>query len=140
MWVSVLWKNAEEAQHARTFMLTHGAKYQDLVPAKELLQPAWNSTGNWAYCMRTDDKKLIKLYFEKDFKSSLSGVLPNTTYLAYWFDPRTGAWSKAGSTGTLVSDASGTLLLPKALPTVEDWGLSLSTEKPRVALATKRLS
>lgn len=135
MWVSVLWENAKEAQHARTFMFTHGASYQNLVPAKELLSPAWNSTRHWAYCMRTGDKKLIKLYFEKDPKTSLSGVLPNTTYLAYWFNPRTGVWSEAGADGRLTSDATGTLLLPQTLPTAEDWALSLSTEKPAVALA-----
>ena len=128
MWVSVLWKNAEETQHARTFMLTHGAKYQDLAPHKELLSPAWNSTSNWSYCMRTHDQRLFKLYFERNaVPVNLTGVLPNTTYKAHWFNPRTGAWINVGS-GTLASDAQGQLVLPACPTAAEDWGLSLSTE------------
>jgi hypothetical protein len=130
MWVSVLWDNANETQYAKTFMITHGARYQELVPHKEFLSPAWNSSYYWAYCMRTDDKKLFKLYFEKDLKSKLSGALPNTSYFAQWFNPRTGKWSKAGTDGTISSDENGVIALPLALPSSEDWGLSLSTDKP----------
>jgi hypothetical protein len=135
MWKSVLWENANEAQYAKSFMMTHGAKYQDLVPQKELLSPAWNEKWNgnrncyWAYCMRTDDKKLFKLYFEKDLKRSISGALPNSNYHAKWFNPRTGEWSPAGINGMLLSDEKGIINLPLAMPTKEDWGLSLSIDE-----------
>jgi len=129
MWVSVLWNNANETQYAKTFMMTHGAKYQHLVPHKEVLSPAWNSSNYWAYCMRTDDKKLFKLYFEKDLKSKISGALPNTSYKAHWFNPRTGEWSSAGMNGTLLSDEKGVIELPLAMPSAEDWGLSLSVDE-----------
>ena len=127
MWVSVLWSNAKETQHARTFMLTHGDKYQHLVPRKELLSPAWNSTKHWAYCMRTDDQTLFKLYFEKGGKESVSGALPNASYTAQWFHPRTGEWRKAG-TGALTADAQGRLTLPGCPTSEDDWGLSLSRD------------
>jgi len=127
MWVSVLWTNANETQHARTFMLTHGARYQDLVPHKELLSPAWNSTKHWAYCLRTDDRTLFKLYFERDGKESLSGALPDAAYTARWFNPRTGAWTNAGP-GTLIANAHGQIKLP-AFPTAnEDWAMSLAKD------------
>ena len=125
MWVSVTWNSANQAQHAGTFMLTHGNKYWDLVPHKELLSPAWNSTPYWAYCMRTDDKRLFKLYFEKnDARTDLSGALPNTAYKAQWLNPRTGAWTNVGDSGTLTSNADGVISIPPC-PSAEDWCLSL---------------
>lgn len=128
MWVSVLWNNANDTRHAKTFMMTHGAKYFDLVPHHESFAPKWNSTSNWAYCMRTDDKKMFKLYFEKDLKNSITGALPDTEYFAYWFNPRTGLWNKANANGKIKADEKGNIHLPLALPTMEDWGLSLSVE------------
>ena len=128
MWVSVTWNAASQAQHAGTFMLTHGNKYWDLLPHKELLSPAWNSTPYWAYCMRTDDKQLFKLYFEKNAaRTDLSGALPNTAYKAQWFNPRTGTWTNVGDSGTVKSGDDGVIPLP-ACPSTEDWCLSLSTE------------
>ena len=127
MWKSVLWNSANETQYAKTFMMTHGAKYQDLIPHKELLSPAWNSTDNWAFCMRTDDKQLFKLYFEKDQKENVSGALPNTKYQAQWFNPRTGEWSNAGLKGILSSDENGIIVLQPAPTSTDDWALSLST-------------
>jgi hypothetical protein len=129
MWVAVKWQSANEVQFASKFMMTHGAKYQDLVPHRELLSVF--KTGNWAvegwaFLMRTDDKQLFKLYFQKRAAHpDLSGALPNTAYKAQWLDPRTGAWSNAGN-GTLMSDAQGRIVLP-AFPTDDDWALSLST-------------
>jgi len=129
MWEAVKWQSANEVQFASKFLMTHGAKYQDLAPHPELLSVS--KTGNWptegwAFLMRTDDKQLFKLYFQrKAAHSDLSGALPNTAYKAQWFDPRTGAWSKAGD-GTLTSDAQGRIALPVCPTSADDWGLSLS--------------
>ena len=111
------------------------------MPHRELLSvfktgtdPAWvgfRETGNapqerWAYCMRTDDKRHFKVYFERNAtRPDLSGALPNAVYQAKWFDPRTGAWNKAGD-GTLTSDAQGKIALPACPTSADDWGLSLS--------------
>lgn len=131
MWESITWKSAGEVHLAKEFMMTHGTKYQDLVPHRDLLSVSktgdWPTEG-WAFLMRTDDKKLFKLYFQKRAAhSDLSGALANSQYKAQWFDPRSGSWSDAGS-GTLSSDSSGRIALPQH-PTgssEDDWALSLS--------------
>jgi hypothetical protein len=131
MWVSIKWQSANEVQLVPKFLMTAGAKYQDLAPHPELLSVSktgdWPTEG-WAFLMRTDDKQLFKLYFEqRAAHPDLSGALPNTSYKAQWFDPRTGAWSNAGD-GTLTADSQGRIILP-AFPTADgDWALSLSTK------------
>ena len=132
IWAAVKWQSADEVRHAREFIMTHGAKYQDFVPRRELLSVFKTGTSGsegWAYCLRTEDRKLFKLYFEKDAaRPELSGALPNALYQAEWFDPRTGAWSKVGNgNGKLTSDAHGRIALPACPVTADDWGLSLST-------------
>jgi hypothetical protein len=130
MWGAVTWQSAKEVQFAPKFMMTHGAKYQDLAPHPELLSVC--KTGNWAvagwaFLMRTDDKQLFKVYFQqKAAHADISGALPNTAYRAQWLDPRTGAWINTGS-GTLTSDAQGRLAIPPFPTAGDDWALSLST-------------
>jgi hypothetical protein len=78
--------------------------------------------------MRTDDRQLFKIYFQKGAAHpDLSGALPNTAYKAQWLDPRTGAWSNAGN-GTLTSDAQGRIVLPPFFTSSDDWALSLATK------------
>jgi hypothetical protein len=136
MWVSIKWESALDLVRARAFIMTHGARYQDLVPHRELLS-VFKTGGDptsdrdqrqqgWAYCMRTDDQTLFKLYFERNVtRPDLSGALPNTAYKAQWFDPRTGAWSNVGD-GSLTSDGQGRIVLPACPTSEDDWGMSLS--------------
>jgi hypothetical protein len=130
MWQSSTWKSSGETQFAAKFLMTHGAKYQDLAPHPEFLSVSktgdWPTSG-WAFLLRTEDKQLFKVYFQrKAAHPDISGALPNTSYKAQWFDPRTGAWSNAGS-GTLKADAQGRIAIP-AFPTADDdWALSLSS-------------
>jgi hypothetical protein len=142
MWVSIKWQSANQLRFARDFLMADGTNYQDLVPHRELLSvfktgndPAWVGSGaariapqeKWAYCMRTDDKKHFKMYFERSAsRPDLSGALPKSVYKARWFDPRAGAWSSAGE-GTLTSDTQGKIVLPACPTSADDWGLSLST-------------
>jgi hypothetical protein len=131
MWVPVKWQSANEAQFAPKFLMTHGARYQDLVPHRELLSVFktghWAVEG-WAFLMRTDDKQLFKVYFEKGAAHpDISGARPGTAYQAQWFDPRTGDWTNAGS-GTLTSDAQGRIVLPPYPTPGDDWALSLSVK------------
>jgi hypothetical protein len=131
MWEAVMWKSANEPQYAARFMLASGARYQELEPHPELLLVAktgeWPTEG-WSFLMRTADRRMFKLYFQRKAASAnLSGALPNTAYKAQWFDPRTGAWSNAAN-GSLRSDSQGRIRIP-ALPTPdEDWALSLSSD------------
>jgi hypothetical protein len=131
MWVAIKWRSADEVRLARDFLMTPAGRYQDLVPHPEFLSVSKTGSAQqegWAYCMRTEDKKLFKLYFEKNAaRSDLSGALPHAEYKAQWFDPRTGAWSNVGN-GILTADAQGRIVLPACPTSADDWGLSLSRD------------
>lgn len=141
MWVSIKWQSANDVPLAGRFLMTGGIRLQNLVPHRELLSVSktgvdakfshYSRTGKvlqegWAYCMRTNDKRHFKIYFERNVtRPGLSGALPDTVYKAEWFDPRTGGWSKAGD-GTLRSDPQGRIVLPGCPANSDDWGLSLA--------------
>jgi hypothetical protein len=143
MWVSIKWQSANEAALAGRFLMTDGVELQDLAPHRELLSVSrsgadvkfshWSRTANvlqegWAYCLRTEDKRHFKIYFErKAARPDLSGAVPDAAYRAAWFDPRTGAWSKAGG-GTLRADPQGRIALPDCPTHSDDWCLSLSRD------------
>jgi hypothetical protein len=132
IWDVMQWESGAQMCHLARFVLSEGRKYQELVPHAELIQP--NRSGpekdfvGWAWCARTDDKRLFLLYFEKDCpQATLSGANGNGRYEATWFNPRTGEWMKVA---TSEADANGTLCLP-AFPDGEtksriDWALKLS--------------
>jgi len=138
IWEAIQWPAGAQMQHLRTFVVSEGRKYQDLVPSVDLLTP--NRSGEemgyvgWAYCARTEAKDFFLLYFEKDCpKATLSGAVPRASYAAQWFNPRTGEWIKAGS-GTLTADDSGRIVLPSfpadATTSTTDWGLKLAVITP----------
>jgi hypothetical protein len=132
IWEVIKWKSADQMGHLRTFVLSEGRKYQQLVPSVDLVQP--NRSGKdkscigWAYCARTAEKDLFLLYFEKDCpRATLSGARSNARYRASWFDPRTGDWTAAG---VLVADNEGRITLsdfPGGLTKSDtDWALKLT--------------
>ncbi|MDB4983444.1 MAG: hypothetical protein JWM82_4196, partial [Myxococcales bacterium] len=136
-WVTLGYTFTTQARHLAELVLSEGARYQDLLLASVDLSAAKNpafpvaSLDGWAHMMRTADKKLALLYFERAaLTQTISNMLPATSYKAQWFDPRTGQWSNAGS-GTLVSDAGGKLVLPAypngaaGAPASTDWALKL---------------
>jgi hypothetical protein len=141
MWEAITWQSANEVRLVPAFLMADRVDYRKLVPHRELLsvfksgpsgaKANWQNQKNllqegWSYCMRTDDQRFFKLYFERNaLPTTLSEALPQTTYKARWFDPRTGAWSKAGE-GTLTSNESGTITLPACPTSADDWGLSLA--------------
>ena len=133
IWDAIQWPAGTQLPHLRTFAMSEGPKYQDLVPHIELVSPNKSSgdegwTG-WAYCARTDAKDLCLLYFEKSCpRATVSRLRPNAEYAAKWFDPRTGEWSDCGS-GRLKADADGKIALP-GFPgggeaSENDWALKL---------------
>jgi hypothetical protein len=131
MWQAFQWSSANQMQHLKTFALCEGRRYQDLVPDANLVSPSETHLTKgflgWAYCARTPDKSFFLAYFEKDCpdRSMIRGALPQTTYQAEWFDPRTGHWSKAGN-GTVKANVWGWIVLPD-FPSNDDWGLKLTT-------------
>jgi len=137
IWEVIKWRSADQMRHLRTFILSEGRRYQQLVPSAEMIQP--NRTGEekscvgWAYCARTAEKDFFGLYFEKDCpKASLSGALPRSKYKALWFNPRTGDWMGAS---VLSADSTGKIILPnfpdKSTRSNIDWGLKLTLRDTR---------
>ena len=131
IWDVLLWRSGAQMQHLARFILSEGRRYQGLVPCRELVNP--NRSGpekdfvGWAYCARTDDKRLFLIYFEKDCpQATVSGATAAGRYEATWFDPRTGEWISAG---VLEADNHGTIHLP-AFPNGSqkarvDWAMRL---------------
>jgi len=129
MWDAFQWNSAAQMQHLRTFAMSIGKRYQELVPIADLVSPHktadLRSYEGWAYCARTPDKQIFLAYFEKGCpRSEIRGAKLNSTYRAEWYDPRKGTWQNVGR-GTLRSSMIGIISLP-AFPADADWGLRLT--------------
>ena len=131
IWDVIKWHSADQMRHLRTFIMSEGINYRNLVPSENLLMP--NRSGEaksclgWAYCARTDAKDLFLLYFEKDCpKANLSGAKSKGEYSARWFNPRIGIWRDAG---VLVADSAGLIDLPifpgNFSKSRDDWAMKL---------------
>jgi hypothetical protein len=125
-WEALGWRSGDQMRHLRTFALSEGPRYQDLVPDADLVTP--NKTGPtegnraWAYCAATPDMSLVMVYLEADCPPATVRCLRyGGVYEATWFDPRTGAWHAAG---TLRADASCSARLPEP-PGKGDWALKM---------------
>ena len=128
MWEAFGWNSGAQMRHLRTFALSGGVRYRDLIPEPEIVTP--NKSGpargyrGWAFAARTREKDFVLAYFEEDCPRAVVRALRlNASYRARWFDPRTGEWRAAGS-GVLTADAVGRIPLPE-FPAAGDWGLSL---------------
>ena len=133
MWDAFQWPSGAQMQYLRSFALSIGRRYQDLVPLSDLVSP--NKTEirlgyeGWAYCARTDDKQFFLVYFEKGCpKSQIRGARLNSRYRAQWFNPRNGIWQDAGN-GFVFANKIGIIALPE-FPGDADWGLRLVYEGP----------
>ena len=136
MWDAFQWRSGSQMQYLRTFALSIGKRYQELVPEADLVMPHQTHTlrsyEEWAYAARTPDREIFLAYFEKGCpRSQIRGAKVNSTYRAEWFDPRTGTWSDAGS-GTINSNQIGIMTLPE-FPSDIDWGLRLTYQGPAPA-------
>ncbi|HTF19575.1 MAG TPA: DUF5060 domain-containing protein [Chryseolinea sp.] len=134
MWDAFTWKSGAEMRHLKTFAMSIGKLYQELVPNADLVSP--NKTNDilsfvgWAYCARTPDKNIFLAYFEPEcLQSQIRGARLNGVYKAQWFDPRNGTWMPAFG-GKLSSNSTGVIRLP-SLPDKQDWGLQLIYEGPQ---------
>lgn len=124
-------------RHLKAFVLSEGARYQELIPADDLLTP--NRSGKpdglagWAYCAATGDRALVLAYFEKGCPAAaIRGFRPGCSYRMQWFDPRTGTWLAAGEGGVSEADAQGCIGLPSfpggGTLSSEDWALKLTAQ------------
>jgi hypothetical protein len=133
MWDAFQWNSAAQMQYLRTFALSIGKRYQELVPIADLVSP--NKTAvvlgyeGWAYCARTPDKEVFLAYFEKGCpRSQIRGTRLSSLYRAQWFDPRNGTWLDVGN-GSVRSSIIGIVRLPD-FPADLDWGLRLTYAGP----------
>ena len=132
MWEAFLWNSASQMQYLAEFAFSEGTRYRELVPDANLISP--NSTPQtkgyvgWAYGARTPQKDLFLAYFEQGCPSGslVRGAIPNASYRASWFDPRSGKWTQAGQ-GVLKANIWGWLEVPE-FPSDDDWGLKLTLE------------
>ena len=135
MWDAFRWNSANMLRHLPTFALSQGNSYQSLVPDAELVEPSrtYNVRGytGWAYCARTPQKDFFLAYYEKDCPNgTIRGALPQQTYRADWFDPRTGKWIPVVEEGTLTSSRFGKIAIPRP-PSADDWGLRLALKEKK---------
>ncbi|MHC4113286.1 MAG: apiosidase-like domain-containing protein [Planctomycetota bacterium] len=137
IWDVIKWQSAAQMQHLRTFILSEGSRYRELIPSANLLSPnrvgKANSCIGWAYCLRAPEKDFFLLYFEKDCPAAtLSGARPKARYGTRWFNPRTGKWLDKK---VLVAEAEGNITLPHfpgdLAQSNTDWGLKLKSVSAR---------
>ena len=137
IWDVIKWRSADQMRHLRTFIMSEGGRYRNLVPSANLIKP--NRSGKakscigWSYCARTPEKDLFVLYFEKDCpKANLSGAILRGKYKAVWFNPRTGIWRDAG---VLSANSAGVIDLPSfpgnSTRSREDWAMKLTLTDAR---------
>ena len=88
-------------QHLRSFVLSEGARYQQLTLASQDIGPRSiadslaDGLDGWSFLMRTAARDFALAYFEnRAMRPRLAGFTPRTNYLWRWFDPRTGEWSR----------------------------------------------
>ncbi len=116
IWTALRYESGAQMQHLRTFVLSEGARYQELAPASQDLQPRSipdslaDGLDGWSFLMRNAARDFALAYFEtRALRAQLKGFKPGGRYRWSWFDPRTGSWSKPIS---LTADGSGTLATP----------------------------
>ena len=138
IWEVIQWSSADQMRHLKTFVLSEGRQYQDLVPSTELLSP--NRSGDaksldgWAYCAATASRNIVLLYFEQDCpQAALSGLPAGRDYQVHWYDPRTGRWLDADHSSKMITVApDGKIRLP-VFPggkgkSDTDWALKLQRQ------------
>ncbi|MCG6924338.1 MAG: DUF4038 domain-containing protein [Acidobacteria bacterium] len=134
IWEALRFASGAQMRHLGLFVLSEGARYQDLLLASEDLQPrrtpgaSADGLDGWGFLMRTAGRDLALLYFEHDAtRPHLSGFAPGARYRWTWFDPREGRWGEAVE---LTSDDAGVLRAP-AFPdgaprAANDWAAKLT--------------
>ncbi len=137
-WESLKWPSGAQMQHCRTFLLSEGKSYRELVPDAACVTPSRSGDTDtylgWAYCARTESRDLLFLYFEEECPHATVGELPpEAEYHGAWFDPRKGVWLPE-EVGALRVDRGGELTLPPypggARSAADDWALVLSLGRP----------
>jgi hypothetical protein len=133
IWEALKYASGGQMGHLRAFVLSEGARYQDLRLASDAIHPRAAQGANddgldgWSYMMRTVEGDFALLYFENGAAAAqLRDFEAGARYLWTWFDPRTGAWS---APVVLSADRRGVLARPD-LPArgpagADDWAAKI---------------
>src|SRR6188768_2336723 len=115
-WTALNYTSGAQMQYLRDFVMSEGARYQQLTLASNDLDPRSipnalaDGLDGWTFLMRTADKDFALVYFEqKALTARMKGFTPGARYSWTWFDPRSGKWGRAV---TLKADTAGTLTAP----------------------------
>ena len=133
IWDALRYQSGAQMQHLQRFVLSEGARYQQLAPASADVRPRAapgaidDGLDGWAFMMRTADRAFALLYFEHQaVRPSIAGLTPGTRYRWTWFDPREGTW---GDGLVLATDEGGLVKAPVFPDGTErasrDWGARL---------------
>jgi hypothetical protein len=116
IWTALRYESGAQMRHLVAFVLSEGARYQDLEPASDDLDPRSipdalaDGLDGWSFLARTPARDFALAYFEnKALRPKLRGFTPGSNYHWGWFDPRTGAWSRAR---VVRADANGVIEAP----------------------------
>jgi uncharacterized protein DUF4038/uncharacterized protein DUF5060 len=116
IWTALRYQSGAQMQHLRSFVLSEGARYQELTLASNDLEPRAipgalaDGLDGWSFLMRTPARDFALAYFENRARTPrLRGFTPQANYRWSWFDPRTGQWRDGGS---IRADAAGVLAAP----------------------------
>ncbi|MDF3019610.1 MAG: hypothetical protein K0Q92_913 [Steroidobacteraceae bacterium] len=117
IWTALRYESGAQMRHLKTFVLSEGARYQELTLASQDLEPRSipnalaDGLDGWSFLMRTPGKDFALLYFENSaLATRLRGFKPGSNYQWTWFDPRGGQWSaplrvRADGSGVIASPA-----------------------------------
>ncbi len=116
IWTALRYESGAQMQHLRTFVLSEGARYQELGLAAQDLEPRGipdalaDGLDGWSFLMRTPQRDFALAYFEnRALRARLKGFTAAARYRWTWFDPRTGIWARPL---TVKTDAGGELMTP----------------------------
>lgn len=133
IWTALRYASGAQMQHLGAFVLSEGARYQDLVPASADLAPraapgsSSDGLDGWSFLMRTPDRAFALAYFEhQTVRPAIAGLVADAAYVWRWFNPRTGEW---GAEIDVRTDAAGRLQTPEFPPgqpdQIADWAAKL---------------
>jgi hypothetical protein len=116
IWTALRYESGAQMKHLRTFVLSEGDRYQQLLLATTDLDPRSvegalaDGLDGWSFLMRTAERDFALAYFENQaVRPRMKGFTPGARYSWSWFDPRTGEWARALPRK---ADAAGVLNAP----------------------------
>ncbi len=120
IWEALRYESGAQMQHLRAFVLSEGARYQELELANDAIHPRTapgaieDGLDGWSFLMRTETRDFALAYFENDaLPARFEGFTPGARYRWTWFDPRAGIWGEAIQ---LTASRTGELAAPPFPP------------------------